>query len=159
MSISDRIVVMRQGVIQQMDEPQKIYDDPDNLFVAKFLGTPPVNVFDGTVREGKLLLDGQAVLEVPGAPEGDVTVGIRPEGFIPKADGKLSCQLQAVEVMGRDISVVAAHPACQTQTLRAIVSAENLSALNGAKAVFDLKPDKVLLFDPKTQARIRFAAE
>ena len=159
MSISDQIVVMRQGAIQQVDQPQRIYDDPDNLFVAKFLGTPPINVFHGTVREGKLLLDDQEVLDMPGAPEGDVIVGIRPEGFIPKQEGKLSCALQAVEVMGRDISVVAAHPACESQTLRAIVSAENLAALNGTVAAFDLKRDKVLLFDAETQARIRFTAE
>ncbi len=50
MSISDRIVVMRDGVVQQIGKPQEVYDNPVNLFVAKFLGTPPINVFDGRVR-------------------------------------------------------------------------------------------------------------
>ena len=47
MSISDMIVVMRDGVVQQIGKPQEVYDNPVNLFVAKFLGTPPIHVFDG----------------------------------------------------------------------------------------------------------------
>ena len=50
MSISDRIVVMKAGVVQQTGKPQEVYDDPVNLFVAKFLGTPPINVFQGKIK-------------------------------------------------------------------------------------------------------------
>ena len=53
MSISDLIVVMKAGVIQQIGKPQEVYDDPANLFVAKFLGTPPINVFEGRIAGGK----------------------------------------------------------------------------------------------------------
>ena len=59
MSISDVIVVMNFGVIQQIDEPQKVYDDPVNLFVAKFLGSPAINIFDGEIKGGKLYVAGQ----------------------------------------------------------------------------------------------------
>ena len=59
MSISDYIVVMDFGVIQQIDEPQKVYEEPTNLFVAKFLGSPQINVFDGEIVDGKLLLNGK----------------------------------------------------------------------------------------------------
>lgn len=58
MSISDIMVVMKFGVIQQIDEPQKIYEEPANLFVAKFLGSPAINVFDGEIKGGKLYLNG-----------------------------------------------------------------------------------------------------
>ncbi|MBO5756349.1 MAG: ABC transporter ATP-binding protein, partial [Clostridia bacterium] len=54
MSISDMIVVMKLGVVQQIGAPQEVYDDPANLFVAKFLGTPPINVFKGRVQGEKL---------------------------------------------------------------------------------------------------------
>ena len=57
MSISDTIVVMKLGVIQQIDEPQKVYEEPANLFVAKFLGSPAINVFDGEIKGGKLFLN------------------------------------------------------------------------------------------------------
>jgi len=63
MSISDVIVVMNFGVVQQIDEPQKVYDEPVNLFVAKFLGSPAINVFDGEIKNGKLYLDGRILDE------------------------------------------------------------------------------------------------
>ena len=70
MSISDIIVVMNFGVVQQIDAPQKVYDDPINLFVAKFLGSPAINVCDGEIKDGKLYISGKlfdkdAAYEVP----------------------------------------------------------------------------------------------
>ena len=62
MSISDFIVVMKDGIVQQKDEPQKVYDEPANLFVAKFLGTPAINVFDGSIENGKLYMAEKEVL-------------------------------------------------------------------------------------------------
>ena len=70
MSISDMIVVMKLGVVQQVGQPQAVYDDPINLFVAKFLGTPPINVFEGNVKSGMLYIGDEAVMEVEGAPDG-----------------------------------------------------------------------------------------
>ncbi len=91
MSISDMIVVMKLGVVQQIGQPQEVYDDPVNLFVAKFLGTPPINVFEGKVEKGKLYLGDDAVMDVVGVDDQDVYVGIRPEGFIYNKDGALRC--------------------------------------------------------------------
>jgi multiple sugar transport system ATP-binding protein len=59
MSISDVIVVMNHGVVQQIDEPQTVYDEPANLFVAKFLGNPAINIFEGELKAGKLYIDGK----------------------------------------------------------------------------------------------------
>ena len=64
MSISDMIVVMNAGVVQQIGRPQDVYDKPANLFVPKFLGTPPINVFEGRIRENKLYIGEEAVLDV-----------------------------------------------------------------------------------------------
>lgn len=154
MSISDIIVVMKDGVIQQTGKPQDVYDEPKNLFVAKFLGTPPINTFDGEVKNGSLYIGDEAVLTVSGVADGKVVAGIRPEGFIPKADGHFTCALSQVEVMGRDITVVAKHPAAHNPTVRAIVSSDNLSAINGEKVSFDLKENKVFLFAPDSGERL-----
>ena len=154
MSISDRIVVMCAGVVQQTGRPQQVYDDPVNLFVAKFLGTPPINMFRGTVRAETLYLGPDPVLSVPGVPDGDVSVGIRPEGFLPEAEGPLHCRLRNVEVMGRDVSIVAENDALETPTLRAIIQSD-ISLPEGETVSFRLKPGKVLLFAPDTGARIR----
>ena len=109
MSISDFIVVMKLGVVQQVGKPQDVYDDPANLFVAKFLGTPPINVFDGEIKGGQLLIGGAAVLEAPGVEDQAVVVGVRPEGFTLDPNGPFVTNLSNIEVMGRDVSVVSKH--------------------------------------------------
>ena len=156
MSISDLIVVMKDGVVQQIGKPQTVYDSPVNLFVAKFLGTPPINVFDGEVKDGHLYIGEEAVLAVPGVANQSVTAAIRPEGFILSETGALSCDLSRVEVMGRDISVVSTHPKSQNVTIRSIISAENAVNTASQKVRFDLKPNKVFLFQKESGARIDF---
>ena len=156
MSISDLIVVMKDGIVQQTGKPQEVYDSPANLFVAKFLGTPPINVFHGEVRGERLYIGAESVLEVPGVTDGALDAAIRPEGFQLAADGPFTCNLTRVEVMGRDISVVCTHDQSQNNSIRAIISAENLSQINGNTVSFCLKPNKVFLFDPESGQRIHF---
>ena len=157
MSISDLIVVMKDGTVQQIGQPQQVYDDPVNLFVAKFLGTPPINMFDGQVKDETLFIGGQPVMDVKGAGDGEVAVGVRPEGFDLDEKGAFACELDRVEVMGRDVSVVARHPACEAPVIRAIIHSEELSAIPAQRVSFFLKPGKVYLFDKASGARIRFA--
>ena len=158
MSISDLIVVMRDGVVQQVGKPQEVYDEPVNLFVAKFLGTPPINVFRGQVKDDALYIGTEAVLKVANVPEGPVTAAIRPEGFIPNDSGALTCRLTEVEVMGRDITVVSSHPDSENVEIRSIISAENRVEITSGTVRFDLKPHKVFLFHPESGVRIPFEA-
>ena len=157
MSISDVIVVMKEGVLQQTGKPQEVYNDPANLFVAKFLGTPPINVFDGAVRGGKLFLGDDAVLEVSGVPDGEVTVGIRPEGFRLRPDGPMRCALEGVEVMGRDTTVISTHPSLQGVSIRAVIGAEYAEEVGGDEVRFYLKPSKVHVFGRESGERLRFS--
>ena len=155
MSISDMIVVMKLGVLQQIGAPQEVYDDPANLFVAKFLGTPPINVFEGKVEGEKLYIGDAAVMNVPGVADQEVVVGIRPEGFVVDPAGALECNLSNVEVMGRDVSVVSTHSASLNPTVRSIVDADNKVA--GTETIrYKLKPHKVFLFNKEDETRIRF---
>ena len=156
MSISDLIIVMKDGIIHQIDLPQAVYDSPVDLFVAKFLGTPPINVFEGSVKGEKLYIGEEAVLDVPGVADQPVTATIRPEGFVLAENGALTCNLNRVEVMGRDISVVSTHPLCENESIRSIISAENIAQITGDKVRFDLKEDKVFLFHKETEQRIEF---
>ena len=156
MSISDMIVVMKLGVVQQVGKPQEIYDNPTNLFVAKFLGTPPINVFSGRVEGGKLYIGEQAVLDVNGVEDCAVTVAVRPEGFILKEDGALSCELSNVEVMGRDVSIVSRNDASQNPIIRSIVDADNKIDVTAKEVRFDLKPHKTFIFNAETEERIPF---
>ena len=154
MSISDMIVVMRDGVIQQVGKPQEVYDNPTNLFVAKFLGTPPINVFNGEVKGGKLYIGEEDVLDVPGVADQLVTVGIRPEGFIPAENGRMTCDLTNLEVMGRDASIVAKHAASCNPTVRAIIDGDCKIDTTSATVRCNLKPHKVFLFSKADEKRI-----
>ena len=156
MSISDVIVVMKLGVVQQIGKPQTVYDNPVNLFVAKFLGTPPINVFKAQVANGKLVINGEAVLDVPGVPDRDVFAAIRPEGFIPADNGAMTCELSSIEVMGRDVSIVSKNEAMLTPTIRSIVDADYKISATAQSVKFDLKPHKVFIFDSETEERIYF---
>ncbi len=156
MSISDMIVVMEAGILQQIGKPQEVYDDPVNLFVAKFLGTPAINVFDGRVEKGELVIGKDRVLKISGVPDQEVTVGIRPEGFWVDDEGPLLCKVRAVEVMGRDVSIVSTHEGSQAEQIRSIISTDFHMDTTRKEVRFALKPRKVHLFDKKTGERIRF---
>ena len=156
MSISDMIVVMKLGVVQQIGEPQQVYDDPANLFVAKFLGTPPINVFNGSVKGGKLYLGSEAVMDVAGVADQDVYVGIRPEGFELDNNGPLHCRLSNVEVMGRDVSIVCTSDASANPFVRAIINADNKVDTTKDVVSYSLKSHKVFLFNKENEERIYF---
>lgn len=153
MSISDLIVVMKLGVIQQIDKPQEVYDNPNNLFVAKFLGTPPINVFKGTVKNNRLFIGSEDVMEA-NVPDQDVYVGIRPEGFIVDENGPLTCKVQSVEVMGRDSSIVSTNDAAESPIIRSIVDSDIKIREDQEIVKFSLKPHKVFIFNVETEERI-----
>ena len=135
MSISDLMVVMKDGVLQQMDKPQEIYDNPVNLFVAKFLGTPAINV-----------LHGKIVIFNVDLPDQNVFVGIRPEGLLVDENGPFVCSLQKIEKLGRDTSVICTHEGMQMDHMRIVVPSET-KIENSDTIRFSLKPHKLYLFD------------
>ena len=156
MSISDMIVVMKLGVVQQIGAPQEVYDNPLNLFVAKFLGTPPINVFDGTVSAGKLFIGEEAVMDVPGVEDQEVYVGIRPEGFILDDNGPMTCKLNSVEVMGRDVSIVSENAASLNPVIRSIVNADSKLDATAETVRYSIKPHKIFIFNKENEERIYF---
>lgn len=154
MSISDVIVVMKDGAINQIDKPQEVYDNPVNLFVAKFLGTPAINVFEGSVKDGTLFIGDDAVMKTNGVADGDVWVGIRPEGFVVDDNGSMVCDFISKEVMGRDSSIIASHAGFTGQNIRAIISSDTALNVKDGKVRFSLKPGKVHIFDKVTEERL-----
>ncbi len=159
MSISDFIIVMKDGIINQIGKPQDIYDDPVNLFVAKFLGTPQINVFAGEVKNGKICIGDEAVMKIKGVEDQKVHIAIRPEGFIPEAKGPLTCRLQAVEVTGRDTSIVSTNPAFDGAAIRSIISSDIKIPADQKEVHFSIKPHKIHLFSVTDEKRIYFETE
>ena len=81
MTLGDRIVVMSGGEVQQVGAPQDVYDRPANIFVAGFIGSPPMNLLRGTAVGGRITA-GDLTFERGGVPDGEVAIGIRPEHFV-----------------------------------------------------------------------------
>ena len=156
MSISDMIVVMKTGIVQQIGKPQDVYDDPANLFVAKFLGTPPINVFSGRVKAGTLYIGADAVMNIQTVPDQEVVIGIRPEGFLLDENGPLKCTLTNVEVMGRDVSIVSTHDASMNPSVRSIINADNKFDVGSEYIRYTIKPHKIFIFNKETEERIYF---
>ncbi len=154
MSICDIMVVMKLGVVQQIGEPQSIYDDPNNLFVANFLGTPPINIFKGRIEGGRVYIGGEVVAQT-NYDDREVYVGIRPEGFIYDAEGALTLPVDHIEVMGRDKSVVATHESSTKPTVRCIIDSDVMLPAGATELKFNIKPYKLFLFDAETEERLR----
>ena len=154
MSISDEIVVMKDGLEQQRNEPQEVYNNPKNLFVAQFLGTPPINVFTGKIENNKVFIGKDMILEsdIP-LDNQDVYIGIRPEGFIVNNEtGCLQATVDQIETLGRDISIVCQKNECVKPTFKAIVDADNKVGVGTIK--LGVKKNKVLIFNRDTEERV-----
>ena len=166
MTMGDRIVVMKDGVIQQNDAPQVLYDYPCNLFVAGFIGSPQMNFLDAQIGEE----GGRYTVKVCGAsvplPERmneavapykgrSVTLGIRPEDIKASDEsegiqGDLAAAVEIAELMGSEISL---HVECQGNRL--VIKAEpTFKGREGDTATLTLNPEKIHLFDKDTELAI-----
>ena len=106
MTMGDRVAVLKDGVLQQCDTPRRMYDHPDNVFVAGFIGSPAMNLFDVPVIEGGVKF-GSSIHEIDRALLSDagkeVTLGVRPEDLTITTDGKgLAVTVEVVEELGAD---------------------------------------------------------
>jgi multiple sugar transport system ATP-binding protein len=152
MSISDEIVVMKDGVIQQMGEPQEVYDFPINMFVAQFLGSPQINIFNGEIKDKKIYANGMMIGKSK-LPDQPIKIGIRPEGFIvdKEKQSEFKFEIDLVETIGRDTTLIIEVPGNEGSlldklTFKAIVDAsEHIKA--GDWVHFNIKPDKMHLFN------------
>ena len=111
MTMADRIVVMKDGYVQQIDSPSKVYSDPGNLFVAGFIGNPPMNFLETRFDGKKLIVSGEEPIEIKLSKEQiellkqykdgeyDVTVGLRPENIYQKGDPKLGKDAQIFDIV------------------------------------------------------------
>lgn len=152
MSISDEIVVMNFGLKQQMENPQSVYEEPVNHFVAKFLGNPPINTIFGEIKNGQLLTDDGTVLETGfDIPNGEVSIGLRPEYLKVAANGKISATIDFIEHIGRDIMIICTLVATE-QKIRAIVPTDKELQI-GQTVKFNYS--KLFVFDKESGERLK----
>ena len=156
MSISDHIVLMKKGVKQQYDVPQRLYDEPANQFVADFLGNPPINHLTGVIKNGKFVLeDGSGSFSHPlckKAPEGArVIFALRAESafLASKGEGVMKCRVRHVYTMGKE---ELSYLTLGSAEFRVYLSAD-LELKAKDEISIGLRNRGVFLFDQETGAR------
>jgi multiple sugar transport system ATP-binding protein len=164
MTLGERVCVMDQGVIQQVDTPMRVYDHPRNLFVAGFLGNPPMNLFRGRVRDSNgLAIEGEgASLPLPqsaawilaGHRDRAIVAGVRPEDFYREraasTDIEIEGTVELVESVGSESFL---HFRFGAQLLIARIKQTNVPAI-GARIRLHAPEHKILYFDAESGARI-----
>ena len=156
MSICDDIVVMKDGKMMQKDHPQEVYRNPDDLFVAKFLGTPPINVFKGYIKDCSLFIGDELILKNEKLTENkEVFVGIRPEGFLLDGEKEkvLTLNVDEIVTMGRDLTLVCSSTYhLGDEKIKIIVDSDLEPSVGPIK--FAIRSSKIFIFDGKTEERI-----
>ena len=162
MTLGDRVAVLRDGTVQQCDTPERLFDAPANVFVAAFIGSPPMNLVPATVQAGRLRFAGADVpLDgVARVPDGEVIAGVRPPDLSP-ADGqaeaglpRLRATLEVVERLGSESHVIFAVDA-QRLTGEAAAAADEATEEGDATL---LAEDERARFTAQIPGRRRFAA-
>jgi multiple sugar transport system ATP-binding protein len=158
MTMADVIVILRDGVIEQVGRPMEIYDQPANLFVAEFIGAPAMNLLRGELTSGEgrpqvRLADG-LVVDAPSVsrakPGQKVVLGVRPEHLQPVASG-LNATINVVEPTGPETHIYARLGEQEV----CAVSRERSELQAGAPIVLGFPPERAHLFDAATGAALR----
>jgi ABC-type sugar transport system ATPase subunit len=152
MTLGDRVAVMSAGVLQQLGPPQDVYDRPSNLFVAGFIGSPPMNLLRATARGG-VATAGDLSLPIPGLVDGDVVVGLRPEHLriVTGNEPSMEFDVEVVEPLGDGVIV---HGSVTGQLVTAPSSEVALAPLPGERAALTAKFDPAVRPAPGERVRL-----
>jgi multiple sugar transport system ATP-binding protein len=160
MAMGDRIIVMSNAEVQQVGTPAEVYAEPSNLFVARFIGSPGMNLITGKYEDGQVHLPGQNVYPVPerwrqslssGLSGDEVVVGFRPEAAIADAQAGLTAELYADELHGAHTILHLTLDDKDSESIIHIRAGRGADHQIGETVRFDLKPEMVRFFDPQTE--------
>ncbi|TIX87506.1 ABC transporter ATP-binding protein [Rhizobium sp. P44RR-XXIV] len=151
MTLADKIVVLKDGSIQQIGSPIDLYEKPANLFVAQFLGSPKMNVYDVEPTAGGLKVAGGGKLLLPYAPSQAAKLGARPEhlGILEPGKGNLEGKIDVIERLGSDTYAYVAHEGLELTTVRL---AGNVQLSVGQPVSLAIDPAQFHLFDKETRS-------
>ncbi len=164
MAMSDRIVIMSNASVQQIGTPAQVYYDPANLFVARFIGSPGMNLVKGRYADGMVQLPGGNQLPVPARwqpalanklSSDEVMLGFRPEAAQITANGALNTQVYASALHGAYAMLHLALDGEKGEAMTHVRAVKNTSYPIGTPLRFDLDPQMVRFFDPKTELALK----
>jgi multiple sugar transport system ATP-binding protein len=153
MTLAHRIALLEGGKLQQLDTPAKIYNDPANLFVAQFIGSPPMNVVKGELREGDFRVRERVVKTRHKQSRQKAVLGVRPEdcSITDAEKGKLTAHIYATELIGDHVLVTAKFG----DDMLTIKAPKNFTAATGTAIGIDFAEDRLFLFDQEDGVRLR----
>ena len=153
MTMADRMIVMNDGVAEQIGTPLEVYERPQTLFAAQFIGSPAMNVFDAHIKDKVVYVD---VVKIGTArlPDGPVKLGIRPEHLVPDTEGSISIEMRMSEPLGANTLLHGRLQASDDQQVTA--SLNGVHNLEGVQAPmrFSVAADNIHLFDPVSLKRL-----
>jgi len=153
MTLAHRVALLEGGKLQQLAAPKEIYNDPANLFVARFIGSPPMNLLHGRLDAGTFLLGDRRIGTASHGTSADAVLGVRPEDcrVTEPATGTLMAEVYATELIG-DHTLVTAKLSADMLTLKA---GKDFDAPVGTSLGIAIAPERTYLFDGPTGLRLR----
>jgi multiple sugar transport system ATP-binding protein len=159
MTMGDRVAVMKEGLLQQVDTPLRLYDKPVNLFVAGFIGSPQMNLIEATAVDGQAKIGEYLVPVDPTASKkmsGKITVGVRPEAWrlVSSAEGGMPVDVTVVEELGADGFVYGTSDVEGTPSNVIVRVSGRDSVAKGDTVYVTTDPHNVHVFDTETGERL-----
>ena len=152
MTMADRMIVMNEGVAEQIGTPLEVYETPQTLFAAQFIGSPAMNIFDARIEAGTVTFAG-AVLGKTKIADGDVKLGIRPEHLVPDDKGGLEVIVQIAEPLGANTLL---HGQVTGTSESVTVSLSGVHRIDSGRESrrFSVHPEHIHLFDSESGMRL-----
>ena len=152
MTLGDRLMVLNDGAVEQFGTPIELYDKPQTLFVAGFIGSPAMNFIQAQYQNASLYLCSGTEIFYPEIGAEFVTVGIRPEHFEPNKKGDLQIVVQMIEQLGANSLI---HGVLENTNVEIVVSLPgHIIAEAGSKMSFSVKDENIHVFDSKSGKRV-----
>ena len=150
MTLADKIVILRDGRVEQIGSPLDLFDAPQNTFVAGFIGSPNMNLLDGEAQDDGLYLGTHRLGDCPpGVSDGNVTIGIRPDDLVMDADG-ITAEVILTEHTGSELYVLA-----EVGEQRISLSfRERFAITAGDRIGLNVAPERLHVFDRQTGKRL-----
>lgn len=150
--MADRMIVMNAGIAEQIGTPLDVYETPQTLFAAQFIGSPAMNVFDATIEGGAVSL-GSLTLGPASGPDGPVKVGLRPEHLVHDPNGPLAARIEMSEPLGANTLL---HGSLSGTTKAITISLPGVHPIDerGIEMRFSIDPGHLHLFDVASGRRL-----
>jgi len=153
MTLADRIIVMNEGVTEQIGTPLEVFETPKSIFVAQFIGSPAMNIIEGSACDGGYNLKDGTLIKCPNVKQKEVYIGIRPEDMVPDDNGDIRLKVNMPEPIG---STTIIHGELANSKIPLIVHMQGLHNILDLNQFinFSVPLEKIHFFDKKTGLRI-----